>query len=119
MRKIITCLYSYLSEHFGDKNEWVEFGVIDQTGLRLHIPVGLKRNIVRGFNIYKLPEFLRLYPKVEMQQCGIDKFNYFSTSSLVSGTFFCPLVAIYCCYVASFCFLSEFFYKNAVHLELW
>ena len=80
---------------------------------------GLKRNIVRGFNIYKLPEFLRLYPKVEMQQCGIDKFNYFSTCSLVSGTFFCPLVAIYCCYVASFCFLSEFFYKNAVHLELW
>ena len=119
MKKIITCLYSYLSEHFGDKNEWVEFGVIDQTGLRLHIPEFLKRNIILCFNIYKLPEFLRQYPKVELQQYEIDNFNHFNAYSLVLGVFFRPLVAIYCCCVASFYFLSEFFIQNTVHLELW
>ena len=119
MREIITCFYSYLSEHFGDKNEWVEFGVIDQTGLRLHIPEFLKRNIILCFNIYKLPEFLRQYPKVELQQYEIDNFNHFNAYSLVSGVFFRLLVAIYCCCVASFYFLSEFFIQNTVHLELW
>ena len=117
MRNIVTCLYSYLSEHFGDKNEWVEFGVIDQTGLRLHFLEDLKRIIVRGFNIYKLPEFFKLYPKVEMQPCGIDKFNYFSAYSLVSVALFGSLTAIYCCYVASFCFLSDFLnmHKRELH----
>ena len=42
MREIITCFYSYLSEHFGDKNGRVEFGVINQTGLGLHVPFFFK-----------------------------------------------------------------------------
>lgn len=119
MREIITCFYSYLSEHFGDKNGRVEFGVINQTGLGLHVPFFLKRNMVPCFNIHKLPEVIRQYPKVEIQPYEIDNFNHFDVRSLVPGVFFCPLLAIYCCCVASFYFLSELSVQNAVHIELW
>lgn len=119
MREIIICLYNYLSEHFSDKNGWVEFGVINQAGLRLHIPVFFKRNIVSSLNIYKSPEFLLLYPKVEIQQDKIDNFNRSGFCFLLSGVFFRPLLTIYCCCIASFYFRSAFSVQNAVHIELW
>ena len=74
--------------------------------------------MVPCFNIHKLPEVIRQYPKVENQLYEIDNFNHFDACSLVPGVFFCPLLAIYCCCVASFYFLSELSVQNAVHIEL-